>query len=116
MLAETVTRAKLCRVQYGSYTGTGTGGNAHPNTLSCGFCPALLIISNTDRYNNITRVFAVRSVSQFESGTGNRLNTITWNDRSVSWYPTMESDSYYNACDVQLNTSGVTLSVSAARL
>lgn len=99
---------KLCRIKHGSYTGNGEGGKTAPNTLSCDFYPVLLIISTMDSSHIITRVFAMRGVGQFESGIGNRHDTITWKDRGVSWHPSMESDSYYNACDVQLNTSGVT--------
>lgn len=108
-LEQTVTKSKLCRIKYGSYTGNGKGGKANPNTLSCDFYPVLLIITTIDQYNNITRVFALRGISHFEGGVdGVRKNLITWNDRSVSWQSATETDAYYNACDVQLNTSGVT--------
>lgn len=108
-LEQTVTKSKLCRIKYGSYIGNGKGGKAAPNTLSCDFYPVLLIITTIDQYNNITRVFALRGISHFEGGVdGVRKNLITWNDRSVSWQSATETDAYYNACDVQLNTSGVT--------
>lgn len=108
-LEQTVTKSKLCRIKYGSYIGNGKGGKAAPNTLSCDFYPVLLIISTIDQYNNITRVFALRGISHFEGGVdGVRKNLITWNDHSVSWQSATETDAYYNACDVQLNTSGVT--------
>lgn len=108
-LEQTVTKSKLCRIKYGSYIGNGKGGKAAPNTLNCDFYPVLLIITTIDQYNNITRVFALRGISHFEGGVdGVRKNLITWNDRSVSWQSATETDAYYNACDVQLNTSGVT--------
>ena len=108
-LEQTVTKSKLCRIKYGSYIGNGKGGKAAPNTLSCDFYPVLLIITTIDQYNNITRVFALRGISHFEGGVdGVRKNLITWNDRSVSWQSATETDAYYNACDVQLNTSGIT--------
>lgn len=108
-LEQTVTKSKLCRIKYGSYIGNGKGGKAAPNTLSCDFYPVLLIITTIDQYNNITRVFALRGISHFEGGVdGVRKNLITWNDHSVSWQSATETDAYYNACDVQLNTSGVT--------
>ena len=107
-LEQTVTKSKLCRIKYGSYIGNGKGGKAAPNTLSCDFYPVLLIISTIDQYNNITRVLALRGISHFEGGVdGVRKNLITWNDRSVSWQSATETDAYYNACDVQLNTSGI---------
>lgn len=107
-LEQTVTKSKLCRIKYGSYIGNGKGGKAAPNTLSCDFYPVLLIITTIDQYNNITRVFALRGISHFEGGVdGVRKNLITWNDRSVSWQSATETDAYYNACDVQLNTSGI---------
>lgn len=108
-LEQTVTKSKLCRIKYGSYTGNGKSGKANPNTLSCDFYPVLLIITTIDQYNNITRVFALRGISHFEGGVdGVRKNLITWNDHSVSWQSATETDTYYNAYDVQLNTSGVT--------
>lgn len=97
---------KLCRIKYGSYTGNGEGGKTAPNTLSCDFYPVLMIITTIDAYSTISRAIAVRGITQFDSGVGNRQNTITWNDRGASWYPSMENDTYYNACDVQLNTAG----------
>lgn len=106
-LEQTVTKSKLCRIKYGSYTGNGKSGKANPNTLSCDFYPVLLIISKTDEYSNITRAVAIRGVSKFGSGAGNRLNINTWSERGVSWYSETETDTYYNAYDVQLNTSGI---------
>ena len=106
-LEQTVTKSKLCRIKYGSYTGNGKSGKADPNTLSCDFYPVLLIISKIDEYSNITRAVAIRGVSKFGSGAGNRLNINTWSERGVSWYSETETDTYYNAYDVQLNTSGI---------
>lgn len=106
-LEQTVTKSKLCRIKYGSYTGNGKSGKANPNTLSCDFYPVLLIISRIDEYSNITRAVAIRGVSKFGSGAGNRLNINTWSERGVSWYSETETDTYYNAYDVQLNTSGI---------
>ena len=106
-LEQTVTKSKLCRIKYGSYTGNGKTGKANPNTLSCDFYPVLLIISKIDEYSNITRAVAIRGVSKFSSGAGNRLNINTWSERGVSWYSETETDTYYNAYDVQLNTSGI---------
>lgn len=106
-LEQTVTKSKLCRIKYGSYTGNGKSGKANPNTLSCDFYPVLLIISTADQYSNITRAVAIRGVSKFGSGAGNRLNINTWSERGVSWYSETETDTYYNAYDVQLNTSGI---------
>lgn len=106
-LEQTVTKSKLCRIKYGSYTGNGKSGKADPNTLSCDFYPVLLIISTADQYSNITRAVAIRGVSKFSGGAGNRQNINTWSERSVSWYSETETDTYYNAYDVQLNTSGI---------
>lgn len=106
-LEQTVTKSKLCRIKYGSYTGNGKSGKADPNTLSCDFYPVLLIISRIDEYSNITRAVAIRGISKFSGGAGNRQNINTWSERSVSWYSETETDTYYNAYDVQLNTSGI---------
>ena len=106
-LGQTVTKSKLCRIKCGSYTGNGKSGKNAPNTLSCDFYPVLLIISRIDEYSNITRAVAIRGISKFSGGAGNRLNINTRSERGVSWYSETETDTYYNAYDVQLNTSGI---------
>ena len=106
-LEQTVTKSKLCRIKYGSYTGNGKTGKANPNTLSCDFYPVLLIVSTMDQYSNITRAVAIRGVSKFGSGVSNRDDLITWNARGVSWYPVTENDTSFDVSHVQLNASGV---------
>ncbi len=106
-LEQTVTKSKLCRIKYGSYTGNGETGKANPNTLSCDFYPVLLIISTVDQYSNITRAVAIRGIDIFASGVSNRDNRITWNARGVSWYPVTENDTSFDVSQVQLNASGI---------
>lgn len=106
-LEQTVTKSKLCRIKYGSYTGNGKTGKANPNTLSCDFYPVLLIISTVDQYSNITRAVAIRGIDIFASGVSNRDNRITWNARGVSWYPSLENDTSFDVSQVQLNASGI---------
>lgn len=106
-LEQTVTKSKLCRIKYGSYTGNGKTGKANPNTLSCDFYPVLLIISTADQYNNITRAVAIRGINIFTSGVSNRDDLITWNARGVSWYPSLENDTSFDVSHVQLNASGI---------
>ena len=44
-LHQTVTKSKLCRIKYGSYTGNGKSPTqASPKSLSCGFYPLAFII------------------------------------------------------------------------
>ena len=106
-LEQTVTKSKLCRIKYGSYTGNGKTGKANPNTLSCDFYPVLLIISTVDQYSNITRAVAIRGINIFTSGVSNRDDLITWNARGVSWYPSLENDTSFDVSHVQLNASGI---------
>ena len=106
-LEQTVTKSKLCRIKYGSYTGNGKTGKANANTLSCDFYPVLLIISTVDQYSNITRAVAIRGINIFASGVSNRDDLITWNVRGVSWYPSLEDDTSFDVSHVQLNASGI---------
>lgn len=95
-------RGKVCRVAWGSYTGTGTYGKDHPTTLSCDFTPVMLAVYNRDS-NNITPVFAFREMTEFGYSSSGGINAITWGERGVSWYVTSGNTMSTN---YQMNASG----------
>lgn len=97
-------RGKVCRVAWGSYTGTGTYGKDHPTTLSCDFTPVMLAVYNRDS-NNITPVFAFRDMTEFGFNSSGGVNTVTWGERGVSWYVNSGNTMSTN---YQFNTAGAT--------
>lgn len=103
-LAQKWERGKVCRVAWGSYTGTGTYGKDHPTTLSCDFTPVMLAVYNRDS-NNITPVFAFREMTEFGYNSSGGINAITWGERGVSWYVTSGNTMSVN---YQMNVSGKT--------
>lgn len=87
---------KTCRIEVGSYVGTGVYGQNNPNTIQCGFTPAVLMLS-TSNYGNWNLLAAYRGMSNW----GNAGVLIIWGDSSVSWFNG-------NGPGDQLNTSGQT--------
>ena len=47
-IAQTIASSKICRAKSGTYTGTGLSGQNHPNSVECGFCPAVLVLFRAD--------------------------------------------------------------------
>lgn len=88
-----------CKLVTGSYTGTGKSGSGSKNTLTFDASPIFIAVSGNDRY-----FFAVRSSprtrSNDVSGTYDVPLTLTWGERSVSWYA--------SEAEYQCNSNGVT--------
>ena len=93
-----------CRIAWGSYTGTGQTGSAHPNTLNFDFYPVLVLVApvNPDGYTKNPMVLARgRNVaSTYPDGASKWELTVSWTDSSVLWYSS-ETDAGY-----QHNRSG----------
>ena len=90
-----------CRIETGSYVGTGEYGESHPNSLTFSGKPLVLIIGGvTAEYFIVIR------------GTGNHVYTLsstisnttyyTWSENSISWYTSTGSEAH------QQNESGKT--------
>lgn len=102
------------RIEYGSYTGTGTAGSANPTTLTFGFVPKLVIIErsttvnmNSNEGTTMNWIMLLKGVTTayVREASDNGSDTslyVTWDSHTVSWYHT---DSYKYATS-QLNTSG----------
>ena len=103
-IAQTIASSKICRVKYGTYTGNGLSGANHPNSIECGFCPAVLVLFRADGGQKTT---VVRGVTACSSGVGSMNNYYTWGDTSVSWVSeTLQSDSGGYMASSQFNSSG----------
>lgn len=80
-----------CKIETGSYTGTGTYGSSNPNILTFSFSPKFVLIhdgaDSSTSYNNHIAV-AVRGSTILSSSDeiGSGSNHLTWGDKSISWY------------------------------
>ena len=99
-LTQTVTSSKICRVKFGTYTGTGLSSTSNPNTLECGFCPVLFIIVTPDGNTGINQPrVAVRGYRKLQPQQSSGSTCyMTWNDTGLSWYA--------STAEAQFNTSG----------
>ena len=116
--------ATMPHVQTGSYVGTGTYGEAHPNTLTFDFNPRILIFvdtsNDTDRATLQYVVFAMypSTAGDWFSSEGDIVvygrNRVTWGDKSISWYAdflTADNSAGFQAQNgpiVQHNAAGTT--------
>lgn len=97
-------RGRVCRVAWGSYTGTGVYGASHPNSIACDFTPVLLAIHHATN-DTLTPVLAFRDMPSFGFSSSGGVNTITWGERGVSWYVNGGNTMSVN---YQMNASGKT--------
>ena len=103
-IAQTIASSKICRVKFGTYTGTGLSGQNHPNSVECGFCPVALVLFRADGGQKTT---VIRGVTACSSGIGSMNNYYTWGNTGVSWVSqTLDSDSGGYMASSQFNTSG----------
>ena len=71
---------------FGSYTGTGTYGEDHPNRLSCDFTPKAMMLTGVGGPNmQQTKVIVIKP-NIYGYTEGNYHIRITWEDDGVSWY------------------------------
>ena len=89
-LHQTVTKSKLCRIKYGSYTGNGKSPTqASPKSLSCGFYPLAFIIF----YNGYPCLLIRGQTTLYDHWSDSA--TVTWNDSGLSWYaPSSRGNSF----------------------
>lgn len=98
------------KIETGSYVGTGTYGQANPNTLTFGFVPKLVFIfgfypTNSPRISGYNGTFDVTSLDGEYKKYGYLING--WSDatdssnakisvHTLSWYSTYDRDSQLN--------------------
>ena len=76
-----------CRIQAGSYTGTGTYGTNGKSTLTFSFTPHIVILNtgNPDPYSDVPRYFMLlRPAAQYLFDR-NHTGGLTWGEKSVAW-------------------------------
>ena len=79
-IAQTIASSKICRAKFGTYTGTGLSGQNHPNSVECGFCPALLVLFRADGGQKTTVIRGVSWVSQtLDSDSGGYMASSQFN-------------------------------------
>ena len=91
-----------CKISYGSYTGTGEYGTAHPCSLTFSFEPKLLIIGLYNEGQGDPVHFIKGNTAYFcrnVGGTSGIHGTLSFQGNTVSWYST-DSEKH------QLNYSG----------
>ena len=97
------------KIETGSYVGTGTYGQANPNTLTFGFEPKLVIISGGNYQNTYGSTIAIMDSAFFMAIAGkssslspdiSSYEVVSITGNSMSWYTTEDK------VDYQFNLSG----------
>lgn len=93
--------ATVPHVQTGTYVGTGTYGEANPNTLTFDFIPKLVIVNNVifldavmnehDGYEMVAIQGARRCWCDYRSTSSAKI-TLQWSGNSFSWYGNTSSE------------------------
>lgn len=94
------------RIETGSYAGTGSSGSSHKNTLTFGFVPAAVIITEVSLSSFYPGNVLINGQTE-SSGIGSLNNVgdyysmaLNWTGKTVSWYA--------GEAGKQLNKSGAT--------
>jgi len=107
MTALANTKAKIAT---GSYTGTGTGGESNPNSLTFSFAPKFVFIipqsSNSDRYWGAFIPPANVGLSS-ASDSAERITNCSLSGNTLSWYYYQFGVDANTTATRQLNQSGV---------
>ena len=87
-LTEAVAGCGNCKIEYGSYTGTGNYSSAHPNSLTFSGQPLLVLVADTTRGSFLlmmrSATFGLYVTADSEGIGMPHLNWET--DCAVSWY------------------------------
>lgn len=83
----------VARIVHGTYTGTGTSGEANPNTLTFDFTPKILILCGTADtahmgYSTPSSAVLVWGVTDTLRTSQYHNNHVSYNGNTVSWYHT----------------------------
>ena len=112
-----------CKIQTGSYTGTGTYGSANPCSLTFDFVPRIMALmrngslfsqsSNGLSYQILTPFVLEQQIgSMMSDGTygimGTSVLVLSWNGKSVTWYAKSSNNAYYVTAYSQANVAGQT--------
>lgn len=106
VLADVGSGGQNCRAVTGSYTGTGTYGEANKLTIQTPFKPLMLFVTNPDTSANQHMVVWLRGMAAGDNGYNGRTVVLEWGERAVSWYST--TTGVNGPAYLHLNGSGVT--------
>ena len=97
------------RIETGSYVGTGKAGKDHPNSLTFGFEPKVVLISGPDVIGNLLYTKG-QQYAPVNANSFTRNNFLTLSGNTLSWYNTSSEASSDGLTDTmcQLNRLGET--------
>lgn len=98
-LSNSTARKGNCQIVSGTYVGTGTCGKNTPNRLTFEARPLLLAVQGGWRFLTVRGRETAIAMS---SSNNDKYNTVTWEDKAVSWYCTTNYE------EAQCNTLGET--------
>lgn len=84
----------FARIETGSYVGTGTYGQANPNTLTFGFVPKFVFVSAGGEGSGY--FLWVQGCSNTSGEWNDGSNFITASGNTLSWYNTADNTSQRN--------------------
>ena len=99
-LETTVALCGNCKIVYGSYTGTGTYGSEHPNTLAFDHKPILVLVQDaSDNREYDRKLRMMRGVGWANGMDGNYVweNDVIWTENGVQWYSSHDDETQFNA-------------------
>ena len=105
VLADVGSGGQNCRAVTGSYTGTGTYGEANKLTIQTPFKPLMLFVTNLDTSADQHMVVWLRGMAAGDNGYNGRTVVLEWGERAVSWYST--TTGVNGPAHLHLNASGV---------
>lgn len=92
-------------IEIGTYKGTGKWGKDNPNSLSFSGKPEIVFIFGYGRGGSgFQCVSIINGMYKMDNTNGFEFDSITWGEKSVSWYATESS----NGGPYQANASGKT--------
>ena len=101
--------SRNCQAMTTSYTGTGTAGQSHPNSLSFARQPLFIHVGGGDA-SGFSAVCGQTTALCYANGA-ERYVAISWSGNRVSWYE--ENEGYKDSPAHQMNASGQRYTVFA---
>lgn len=102
------TGGKNCRIEFGSYTGTGKYGSASPNTLTFDFKPLVVLVGGANSGGGTAfpaTFLRPVALSRSDSATPDHQLNVTWGENQVSWYASSYTTIYAaNQCNAENTT------------
>ena len=97
-----------CRIEFGSYTGTGKYGSASPNTLTFDFKPLVVWVGGANSGGGTAfpaTFLRPVALSRSDSATPDHQLNVTWGENQVSWYASSYTTIYAaNQCNAENTT------------